>query len=233
MDFPFDSEKILKDPPFYIDPKTNTSSTILIGQSRAGKSVLIDYLFKRFFKNHITILFTPNYQSHVYDRIRNNPNTIISPFFIPHIIGMMNEINQETNNKYKFLVILDDIVDARYKLQLEQLVLSLRNSNISSIIGIQWPPLIKPNVRNNANNVCFFMFHNPEGRKRILTDFLYGMFGELSMQLQMRLYKSLTNDHHFIFNNNYSGENYICKIDYKDPEKIGDEKIEAQKIPKI
>lgn len=230
MDFPFDSETIKQDPPFYIDPDTKTSSTILIGQSRSGKSVLIDYIFNRFFTSHITVLFTPNYQSPVYERIRNNPNVSVSPFFIPHIIGMMNEINQESNNKYKFLIILDDIVDARYKLQLEQLVLSLRNSNISSIIGIQWPPLIKPNVRNNANNVCFFSFLNSEGRKRILTDFLYGMFGDISMKIQMKLYKQLTDDHHFIFNNNYSGETYMCKIDYKDPEKMGDEKVVASKI---
>jgi len=210
-EYPFENDEVTSEPPFYIDEKTDTSSTVLVGQSRAGKSVLINYLWNKYFKSHITVLMTPNYQANVYKKMRESPRVIIANDFIPNIITIMNKLNQASNNKYKFLVIGDDLIDSRYKAELKKLLLSLRNSNISSILGIQWPPLIDPSMRNNANNLCLLTFNKPEGRSKIVRDYIPNMFGNISQKKGMKLYKILTQDHHFILNDQ-DGNKHICKV---------------------
>ena len=190
-----------------MDFNDNSGNSILcIGSSKAGKSTAMMALFNKYFNNkkYISTLFSVN--SHI--PIYNNKGDLIkiNKFVIQseQIIKDMKKINMlsEPINKWRFCILLDDIVDARYSRILNNLLLTYRNSNFSSIISIQYAKLISKAARCSANNLLFFSQNLQEGIESVLRSFLGAEFGKLGvtkMNDQISLYRLLTKDHAFIY----------------------------------
>lgn len=190
-----------------MDFNDNSGNSILcIGSSKAGKSTAMMALFNKYFNNkkYISTLFSVN--SHI--PIYNNKGDLIkiNKFVIQseQIIKDMKKINMlsEPINKWRFCILLDDIVDARYSRILNNLLLTYRNSNFSSIISIQYAKLISKAARCSANNLLFFSQNLQEGIESVLRSFLGAEFGKLGvtkMNDQITLYRLLTKDHAFIY----------------------------------
>lgn len=190
-----------------MDFNDNSGNSILcIGSSKAGKSTAMMALFNKYFNNkkYISTLFSVN--SHI--PIYNNKGDLIkiNKFVIQseQIIKDMKKINMlsEPINKWRYCILLDDIVDARYSRILNNLLLTYRNSNFSSIISIQYAKLISKAARCSANNLLFFSQNLQEGIESVLRSFLGAEFGKLGvtkMNDQISLYRLLTKDHAFIY----------------------------------
>jgi len=190
-----------------MDFNDNSGNSILcIGSSKAGKSTAMMALFNKYFNNkkYISTLFSVN--SHI--PIYNNKGDLIkiNKFVIQseQIIKDMKKINMlsEPINKWRFCILLDDIVDARYSRILNNLLLTYRNSNFSSIISIQYAKLISKAARCSANNLLFFSQNLQEGIESVLRSFLGAEFAKLGvtkMNDQISLYRLLTKDHAFIY----------------------------------
>jgi len=190
-----------------MDFNDNSGNSILcIGSSKAGKSTAMMALFNKYFNNkkYISTLFSVN--SHI--PIYNNKGDLIkiNKFVIQseQIIKDMKKINMlsEPINKWRYCILLDDIVDARYSRILNNLLLTYRNSNFSSIISIQYAKLISKAARCSANNLLFFSQNLQEGIESVLRSFLGAEFGKLGvtkMNDQITLYRLLTKDHAFIY----------------------------------
>lgn len=189
-----------------LDKKTG-NSTVILGSSKAGKSTLLMYLYNKYYRDLITILFSDNPQINLY----KDKKLIKSSYFIPQIIKEFHYINRKTNNKYDFACLLDDIVNEKEDEMLRRLVLSFRNSNISSIVSIQSPTLLNKSNRSSVNNLIFFRFNTEEMIEQVIKFFLSSHLPG-RMDEKIRLYKQLTADHQFIYLNPRENRMTVHKI---------------------
>jgi hypothetical protein len=217
----FDYNKIL--PLEEIDPKeidfivwdsgpNSGNSLLLVGSSKAGKSTALMALFNRYFntKKYISTLFSINSHIPIY---KNNGDLIKINKFNKEsekMIKDMKKINMNTEppNKWRFCVLLDDIITARYSGVINALLLAFRNSNFSSIISIQYPKLISKAARCSANNLLFFSQNLQEAIETVLRSFLGAEFAKRGVTKfidQVTAYRELTKDHAFIYFHPMSG----------------------------
>lgn len=150
------------------------------------------------------MLFTMNPHIDIY---KNHKNLIVCKTFnkeTENVIKEQKYINMKTNNKYNFCNLLDDIIDVKYSALLNNLILTYRNSNISTIICLQYPKLINKSVRANINNVMLFNFNTDETCIDAINLFLKNHFNKMGYKTEddkLKLYKELTKNHGFIYIN--------------------------------
>ena len=138
--------------------KDTGNSTFIIARSRVGKTHLLCKLLQKLMvwdDQLVPIIFAGNPSSEPYQTL--NKRVPIFAGFRPSVLETLKTINDfmPTDKQFHFLVVLDDILDARNSGTLRNLCLSYRNVNISSIICIQSPTLVQRNVRNSAT--CYLM----------------------------------------------------------------------------
>lgn len=176
------------------------NSTVLLGSSKAGKTTLMMQLFSKYYsgKDFISVLFAENAQIDLY---KGKKRLVQANCYEPGLIKMAHFIQKQTNNAYKFCFMLDDIVDKRDDKTLKKLVLSLRNSDISSIVSLQYTNLLAKNSRANVNNIILFRFNNQEAIDLAINQFLKAHFRRLGVAPDdmVDFYKSMTADHGFIY----------------------------------
>jgi len=186
---------------------SNTGNSILIlGSSKMGKSTLLMHLYDKYFnnKNIVSVLFTMNQHINIY---KDHKNLIVCGAFNRESENLIKEqkyINTKTDNKYSFCNMLDDIIDVRFSKLLNNLILTYRNSNISSIVSLQYPRLLNKSSRANVNNIILFNFNTDETCIDAIKLYLKSYFiklGYKSENEQLALYKELTKNHGFVYIN--------------------------------
>ena len=134
----------------------------MIGKSKSGKTTFIVKNLNLLKNDELNaynaiIYFTksPNANplADVDPRIRSR--LILVGRFCPRILQTLKRINDETDCKFQFLVIFDDILQLRGQL-LTECILTLRNSNISTCLSIQYEKLMSPAQRASVHNVYIF-----------------------------------------------------------------------------
>lgn len=186
--------------------KGTGNSTALIGSSKRGKSTLMMYLYNKNYntKKYISILFCLNPQIALY---KGYKDLLVSRGFNEYstkIIKATQFINVHTNNKYKFLIMLDDIIGAKYDKIVNELVLTYRNSNISSIFSLQYPKLLSTSNRANINNICIFDFNTDECCQAAIDLYLkdhFNRMGYITKEAKLMFFKEMVKDHGFIYIN--------------------------------
>lgn len=193
----------------------NTGNTILLlGASKSGKSTFIMALFDSLFGKsqdsckggYIPVLFSANKHAAIYKDNRLKGVMKCDKFNKDGIllVNQCQKINKTCDNQFNFLFMFDDIVDMSSKTIIKKLILTYRNSNISSVISLQYPKLIQPSERGNINNVLFFSFNYYEIIESVIKLFLLHEFrkmGFTKMNDMVNKYKELTADYHFLYFN--------------------------------
>lgn len=186
-----------------LDPGTG-NTTFLMGSSKQGKSTAMMHIYDEYYadENFISILWTNSPQIPLYKK----PKLLRSNCWgkkAETIIKSERHINQKTKNKYKFLNMMDDLIEIKGSTLINDLVLTYRNSNISSIISLQYSNLFSKSSRANANNVVLFGFNTDEAIEVVIRSFLNGyLSGKLGIKSvpdQINWYKKMTADHKFIY----------------------------------
>jgi len=193
----------------HLDPNTG-NTTFLIGSSKRGKSTLLMNIFKNYYntKNDISVLFSINSHIPLYKNKKLNEES-------EKLVKQMKYINYKCENKYKFCLMFDDITNVRYNNLMNELILTYRNSNISSVVSLQYPNLLSKQARGSINNVLFFGLNNDESIKVALDSFLkshfskMGVIGEIN---QINFYRKMTDDHKFIYLHPESGKISFNKL---------------------
>jgi hypothetical protein len=189
----------------YLDKGTGNSSA-LIGSSKRGKSTLMMHLYNKYYntKKFISILFCLNPQIALY---KGHSDMLVSRGFNDYsskLIKATQFINTHVNNKYKFLIMMDDIIGSKYDKIVNELVLTYRNSNISSMFSIQYPKILSPANRANVNNLFIFDFNTDECCHSAIELYLKDQFNKLghtSKDDRLRFFKEMVKDHGFIYLN--------------------------------
>lgn len=186
-----------------LDPGTG-NSTVLLGSSKAGKSSTMMYLYRKQYggADQISVLFASNPQIPLYaPKDRETKRLITVTGYDPRLIKLARAINRGAGNKYQFMFMLDDIIDQRQDKMLAELILTLRNSNISSMVCLQYGNLLAKMSRSNVNNVLLFRFNNDEAIEIVVAQYLGSHFRKMGIppDNMVAFYKRVTADHGFIY----------------------------------
>lgn len=198
--------------PFNLPLDNNTGNTLAIfGAGKQGKSTLLMNIYKTYFasnNDYICTLFSVNSHIKLY---KSDKKLLKCKGFTKQsekYLKMEKYINGHTNNKYKFVNLFDDVIDVKYGKLLNEMILTYRNSNMSTIICLQYPYLLSKSNRANLNGVCLFQTNTAESIKDIIDVFLKHYFikiGITNYNDMYNFYKEATKDHSFIYINNING----------------------------
>jgi hypothetical protein len=134
-------------------PEASAKTTCLLGASFTGKTtLLVKELNKLDTKDYDRIiLFTESTNSTPLKDLDKKLEVQVYNAFVPSIIKFLKDINDKTKNKFRFLVVLDDVIELK-NTTFAKLILTMRNSGISTIVLLQDVKLITPNTRNSMHN---------------------------------------------------------------------------------
>lgn len=155
-------------------PEGDTGKTTLIlGSSFSGKTYLLgqELSLIRPYEYDLIILFTESVHVPSLDKIRNRPDLVIKEGFDPAIPAFLKRLNNKLGLRFRFLLILDDIISEKStrKSILGKMITTYRNSNISTCVLLQYPTLIEKHCRSNFHQLVVTGMRSPESNKA-LTD---------------------------------------------------------------
>ena len=189
-------------------------SWLLLGMTRSGKSTLMIHLWEHFFKKHITVLHTGSHQSEI-----NKPllkSVALSPFFCSKLIKTTTKINESTKNHYKFLHIVDDIVNKKNDKQLIHALTVGRNHRNSVMITGQELSIFNAIGRSNINFVCLFKLGSDMAIEKVIKTYLRSSFPtDMKLADMIKIYKQITYNHGFFIIDNINNTIHISKLDIK------------------
>jgi len=192
------------------DPKFGCSF-IVVGSTRSGKTTMLNYLFKKHFMNHISVLMSNSLQSDAYTFLKKN--CISSDFYHPEILKDMYKINHETNNNYEFMCIIDDVPDKRNDQEIKRLMTIYRNSRISCFVCAQGLTMMDKLSRGNINFVFLGRMNSSEEIERNIKSFLQGHFPtNMKMSEKIKLYRQLTEHHQWMVLDQINNFFFITKL---------------------
>jgi len=197
----------IKREPFHLHLQGHTgNTTYVLGSSKRGKSTVMMHIYDNYYsgsdKKFISMLWAQNPQIGLY---KNHSKLIVGNWHAKggeDIIKKQHTIQRKTGNEYKFLNIFDDILDTRNSKLINSLIMTYRNSKMSTIIAMQYCNLLSKANRTNVNNVLLFGFNADEAIEVVIKCYLQGYLkkiGIIKMPDMINWYKSATDDHGFIY----------------------------------
>ena len=197
-------------------PTNGGVSMILVGASRSGKTTLLKYLYKKYFDSYITTMFSMNAHADIYKDLSDK--VMIADTFHPELLREAHEINSLCKNKFPFLFISDDYVDANIKNnpEITRALTIYRNSNMTSIFSFQGRTLMNAVGRNNANYIFVLKQQTPLEIENVIKEFLsmYLPTG-MSMREMVSFVQMATADHQMFVIDNIEGKCYLTKLSPK------------------
>lgn len=223
MEFKGDLDEPNKLPFWNIDDKFDPKQSYtvgLFGQTKSGKTTALKYIFSKIANQFDIILFFSNNECFdTYDYFKENflvktwfytdkkkkikkeitySKVIFFEEFKPDIIQIIHKWNKENERYFKFLVVLDDCIDAKKSKELDKLFSIYRNAGISTIAGMQHYAYFNKGNRANMNYI-FIYKQSPEGFNDIAEKFLLSFIpgGGVSKKkaLLTKFLREATKDH--------------------------------------
>ena len=197
-------------------PTNGGTSWALIGASRSGKTTLMKFLYKNYFASHITTMFSQNLHADIYKDLSSK--VIVADEYYPELIEEAHHINAETNNKFPFLFINDDMVSLKIKNDpwVLKLLTICRNAGMSSIQSFQGRVLMNACGRGQINYVAIFKQQTAKEWYNVIREYLDGWIPEgMTMNEKIKWCMVATQNHQFIFIDNIKNECYISRL-FKD-----------------
>ena len=200
-----------------LDAGTGNTCAIF-GSSKRGKSTIMMQIFRDYYMNKvpnelIAILFARNPQISTYKLPQDK--LILCDEFRPDIVMDQCEVNKLSGNKFAFLNLIDDFINLKHSLSLDDLILTMRNSNMSTVICLQYVNTLSKPARSNVNNVLLFGQNTDEAAEVCINVYLRTWFkknGISSLMDQITEFHRLTSDHGFFHVHPATGTVSLCKL---------------------
>ena len=195
--------------------ETGGCSILMVGSGRSGKTTALKYILDKYFKVHLGVIFSQSARSEAYRNMKY-PLLPLSCAYLPELIQDAYRVNKETKNHYPFLFVLDDVPLAKNDKELMKTLTIYRNSGISCIQCVQTPTLVSPTCRSNFTFTLLFKCNSTEQCENVCKMWLRGYFPPSTvMEEKIRWYKAATEDHHFLFIDNWAGTIQRCRLNLK------------------
>ena len=192
------------------DPKFGVSF-LLCGSTRSGKTTILNYLYKTYFMNHVSILMSNSLNSDAYDMLKKT--CVKSDFYHPEILKECYKINHATKNHYEFLAVIDDVPDKREDPEMKRMMTIYRNSRISCIVSAQTATMINKMARSNINYVFLGRMNSSSEIERNIKDFLTGHLPTtMKMSQKIQWYKQATEHYQWLVLDHVNGHLFATKL---------------------
>jgi hypothetical protein len=147
-----------------------------LASSQSGKTTLLFNMITEISNAYdIIILFTTNSMSDIYKNFTNTcKHLLMVQDFDDRIIHMLHFVNQQCNNEYRILIIMDDIIDVRSTKVVAQLFSTYRNAHFSTIHSIQYKTYMNKNSRAQCHRFLLGHLNNLDEIRKICADLLFG-----------------------------------------------------------
>lgn len=136
------------------EPEESAKTTCFLASSFMGKTTLLVQEMNKLDPKAYDriVLFTESTSSEPLKKL--NPKLQVQVFnvFVPSIVKFLKDINDKTKNKFKFLVILDDVIELKNKM-FNKMILTMRNAGISTVCLIQYSKLLNPACRSSFHDI--------------------------------------------------------------------------------
>ena len=186
-------------------------SMIFVGSTRSGKTTLLNYLFKKHFENHISVLMSNSLNSDAYSYLKKQ--CVTSDWYHPEILKDLYHINHETKNKYEFMVVIDDVPDRREDTEIKRMLTIYRNSRISCMFCAQGLTMLNKLARGNINFVFLGRMNSSEEVERNIKAYLQGHLpSNMKMADKIRWYRQATEGHQWLILDQINNNFFISKL---------------------
>jgi len=192
-------------------PENGCFSFGLVGSTRSGKSCAMLWIWDKWFKEHISVMYTGSSQASIYKPLQKS--CAISPAFFPEIIKDTMTINMKTKNKYKFLHIFDDMLDQKQSKALSKLLCIGRNNGMSTIFCAQDLTIMNSIGRTNYNYMLLFRLNSMVSVEKVVRNYLRHVLPKGSIEEQCKIYNDLTQAHYFFVCDFLANQTFLCKLD--------------------
>ena len=192
----------------------------LIGSSGCGKSTLIrkvfiDYLYDGPLadKDYIVTVYTLSKTS---DALQGMSKDILvdGNGVDTDGINLDYKTNQEYHKKYNIVNILDDCIHIRHERMIEQMFLNMRNSNITSIVSLQYGKLIPPSIRTSVYFSFCMRQNSPEAIEVMVRGWVGGFIPGKNIQEKAKFYYRWTKQKGFFLLDNINCRCWQVDGDY-------------------
>lgn len=165
-----------------IDPnRVGGSTALLVGGSLSGKTTLLMQALTNILGDYpdrydVILVFSESLNSEPLQAFLNEGSYKVHffPVFMKELVTLAVQMNKATDNRYGFLMILDDAIDGLRGKITSKMINIYRNSNISTIISCQYVKMIGPAARSSFHNVFITGARNQEIIKTIIDTFIKG-----------------------------------------------------------
>ncbi len=162
----------------------SANTKVFLAPSFSGKTTLmVDQLNKLTGKEleeyDLILLFTESTSAAPLKKISNQVRAkmLILDRFVPQFVKTLKKINTAVGNRYRFLLLLDDCLNLKGE-TLIKMVLTLRNSNISTVISIQYSKLLSKSQRQSIHDY-YLINMKLEDLEYLMSGFLSSHFRDL------------------------------------------------------
>jgi hypothetical protein len=186
-------------------------SILLCASTRAGKTSMMNHLYNKYFKKHITTVMSNSLQSDAYDFVKHT--AILSDLYHPEMLKTMYQINHAINNHYKFCIILDDLTNVKNDKEYLRLLTIYRNSRLSCIVSAQGISMFNKTARGNINYVFLGRLNSDAEVEKVVKEYLLSYFPrDIGLTEKIHLYRTLTDNHFFIVIDQVNGDVFRTKL---------------------
>ena len=206
LSMPTREQVIQQRTPFHLHLDPNTGNTIFaVGSSKRGKSTAIMQIYDQYYSDRqfVSTLWSANPQAPPY---RGHKKLIRAVWGNgkdgERLIKEQKKINVGTGNHYKFLNIFDDVLHMKGSRLMDNLIMTYRNSKMSTIVSMQYSNNLQKCARANINHVLLFGMNTDEAIEVMIKTYLRGYLTRLGITKindQINWYKAVTDDHGFVY----------------------------------
>jgi GTPase SAR1 family protein len=186
-------------------------SILLCGSTRSGKTTMMNFLYQKHFKKHITTVMSNSLNSDAYDFIKQS--AILSDLYHPEMLKGMYQINHATENHYQFCIILDDLTHVKNDKEYLRLLTIYRNSRISCIVCAQGISMFQKTARGNINFVVLGRLNSDAEVEKVVKEYCISYFPrDINLAEKIAMYRQLTDDHWFLVLDQVNGDFFRTKL---------------------
>jgi hypothetical protein len=193
-------------------PENQNCSFAFIGSTRSGKTYAMKHVWNQIFKKHITILMTHSGHAEIYRDFKKS--VCLSDGFHKELIDEGMKINKATKDEYHFCYIFDDLgMDGKMSDAMTSLLTRGRNIGCSCLYAGQKLNMLSATGRSNINYILCFAQNTDSEIENTIKTFLRSYFPKgMRIPEMVALYRTLTQDHHFICVDTLDNQIFIGKI---------------------
>jgi hypothetical protein len=164
---------------------------------------------------YISVLFTESKHADPLKGLHDTDDIIIDAMGLNEgVYKWMHMMNFRYDKKFRFLVMIDDVITVKNMRVVYDAFLTYRNMNISSVVSLQYLKLCPLSIRSSLY-FCFLLpMNSNEGIEQLVRGYMAMYLPGHTVDEKISTYKRMASDHHFFLLDNLNHKCYYVDSDF-------------------